>query len=270
MPNKITIYFATLFIINAGAIGLSCAAPSDSRLAAFFGVAEKDISVECPQDTYSIVQEGKVDTLRMWIRAGKNEKRCEIAVKTLSKDSKLAQRVSFDVMQPSTNISKEWYAIMQIHSFPDKNLGEVWRCPPLSFEAMNRGYRAFSRWDKNEKSLTSGYNCTEEGSTIKARELMSNVPVLYDSWQKLTLDIVMSPFDDGQVRLAVGRFVSPVFKGGTRFNDAKPPYLKFGIYKPAGWTAEERQRGQDLLVFYKNVEIPHFPSVSKKSLSLQQ
>jgi Polysaccharide lyase len=219
------------------------------KIANFLDVDANRISSECPQDSFGIKGSGSDERLYFCLGSRDTQKRCEIAISGL--DSPPARyQISFDVRKDSSSVSDHWYSIMQIHSFPD--FGEKWRCPPLSVEINKQSFRAYSRWDKSEISKTYGYNCAEEGSSITSTELINHVVVRYNVWNRLTLDIFATHIDNGAIKININESSSELKNRGNLYNDKAPPYLKLGVYKPAGWTKSEIKENKKVCVSYKN------------------
>ncbi len=222
------------------------------EIADFLGVNIKYLSIECPQDTYGLKGEGSDRSLTFCLSHKDTEKRCELALSGLDTPPAMYQ-VSFEVKEEKTSPSNRWHSIMQIHSFPD--FGEKWRCPPLSVE-INKGYiRAYSRWDKSLISKTTGYNCAETGSSITSESVIDNIPIKYGNWNKFLLNIYGTYNNDGVLKLKLNESSSELKNRGNLYNDKKAPYIKLGVYKPAGWSEFEIQKGNPVCVSYKNFKL---------------
>lgn len=222
------------------------------EIAEFLGVPAKNVNIECPQNTFKIEGQGDDKNLNICLRYQDNQKRCEVTVTGL--DPAPAQyNISVDIRETIRSPSDRWHTIMQIHSFPDS--GEKWRCPPLSVEVEKQHFRAYSRWDESAISKTSGNNCTEAGSSIQAREVLKNIPVRYNSWQSFQLNMRATPSKSGQIQLKINQSSSKLLNGGNVYNDKRAPFLKLGVYKPAGWSRPEIQSGQPVCVSYKNFKM---------------
>lgn len=225
----------------------------DERLLAkFFGVPVGGIYIECPQKSFEIRKTKENQELRMCLSPWDHENRCEVSIVSLPKFP-IKTRISMQVKPSRETPSDRWHSILQIQTFPDK--GEAWRCPPFSLETMNERFRAYSRWDASPLSRTSGYHCTESGSSISAQEVISGIPVAYGEWQSISLDMFLSPYnEEGWLSLKIGQSAATM-KGGNTYNDKKLPYLKLGIYKPSGWEEQEKRAGLPNCVTYRNVKI---------------
>jgi hypothetical protein len=219
------------------------------EIAGFLNVDSNRLSTECPQDSYGIEGIGSDKRLFFCLSSRDAKKRCEIAISSLDLPPARYQ-IQFEVKQDDPYITNFWHSIMQIHSFPD--FGEKWRCPPLSIEINKKSFRAYSRWDKSRISKTLGNNCTEIGSSITSKELINNVAVKSLKWNRLSLDMFATHADNGGVKLNINESSSELKNRGNLYNDKAPPYLKLGVYKPAGWTKSEIRENRKVCVSYRN------------------
>lgn len=160
--------------------------------------------------------------------------RCEVANRTwLSLGSEF--EVAFDIAVNSNYHENYWHNIMQIHSFPDLEEGEVWRCPILSVEVKGGMLRAFSRFDKERISQTINGSCANEGNSIRSNKLFDRVPFKSNANYRIEVAGKLSTGQDGFLKISINDEVVSFTKGPNAFNDVKGPYLKLGIYKPSGW-----------------------------------
>jgi hypothetical protein len=226
--------------------------PSRMEIADFLGVSTWEVGVECPQKTFFMKGDGKEAEMTFCLNPEDKENRCEIAIDTLQSSPSETQ-ISFDIKTTYEIPEARWHSIMQIHEFPDK--GEAWRCPPFTIEVSEGKFRAFSRWDEKSISRTHGYNCTEEGSSIQGRTVVEGIPAQPDIWQNISLKTRLSPYSDGWMRLRIGENSEKLTSGGNSYNDKRTPYVKLGIYKPAGWTEKEKKRRNPVCASYRNVNI---------------
>lgn len=219
------------------------------KIADFLDIDVRRISMECPQNSFGIKGDGLDKSLYFCLSPSDANKRCELTISGLDAPPAHYQ-ITFDVKQDAASVTDKWHSIMQIHSFPD--FGEKWRCPPLSIEINKNSFRAYSRWDKSKISKTLGYNCSETGSSITAKELINNVAVKASLWNSLFLDIFATHADNGAIKLNINESSSELKNRGNLYNDKRAPYLKLGIYKPAGWTKSEVEKSKRVCISYKN------------------
>lgn len=228
---------------------------AETQMAAALGVPVDGIFIECPQNTYSIKRDEKgqkATELKICLSPDDVGKRCEVTVMPL-RASPATYKISLEMNVLAESPASFWYSVMQIHSFPDQ--GESWRCPPFSLEVVGQRFRAYSRWDTSPISRTMGNNCTETGSSLRGRDLLSGVPVLYNRWQQVELGGSLSPYNDGRLFLNINKWKSLRINGGNIFNDARSPFIKLGIYQPAGWDEKLWRSAHPVCVGYRNLKI---------------
>lgn len=224
-------------------------APSKKELGAFFNVKPDRLFIECASKDFQLTDATDGPVLSMCLSKNDKKRRCEIAVHDISR-TPAPFNVNFDVMSDSLNTaSTEEFSIMQLHSYPDK--GESWRCPVMSLEVKDSTLRLFNRWDKEKLSKGAGYNCAGAGSTITSRVLFQNMPVENDRWHHMNISGVLSYDPMGEVKASLDDRVLADTSGATTYNDRRPPFLKFGIYKPTSW----RKSQPKICMHYKNVQI---------------
>ena len=218
-------------------------------LAAFFGVPRSAIQIECPQHSFTLTHHSKNPELSLCLHKAEQKKRCEIVIKTLKK-APYINHIAFEA-KTSHNINHptEWVGLMQIHAFPDKN--ENWRCPPFSLETVHNRLRMYNRWDTEKISRISRHSCAGRGNSIQARTVFENLPVHQNTWFSMDMEMRLSHGPDGTIRITPPGSTPIALKGPNIYNDSKPPYLKFGVYKPTSWG-----KGHLLsCVTYRNMDI---------------
>lgn len=218
-------------------------------LAQFFGVDANKVQVECPEQTLSLTQEGSSQVLHICTHQELFQKRCEVALQVLERYP-AHNRIRYEVrLGGDWMLRDRWFLINQIHSFPDYD--EKWRCPMLSLEVDKNGFRMPNRWDSTPISRTSGYNCTEPGSTIQERMLFQDLPALPDRWHTIQIDAQLSGRETGQIQVQMDKIPVTDNMGVNAYNDKRPPFLKFGIYIPNGWGKHEKTLCAD----YRHVKV---------------
>lgn len=237
---------SVLYIPNSLA---STNAADIQNLARFFGILASQIQIECPQQSFQVIDAPHSAELSVCLHKASNQKRCEIVIKPFQKRPFVAQ-ISYD-MKISHNVNKadRWMSIFQIHSPPDTS--ENWRCPPVSLEAYKGNLRMFNRWDKTAISKTSGYHCAEENSSIQSREIFQNYSYEQNQWIPIQIIANLTHQDNGVLKTTIADGPTHTYEGANSYNDHKAPYLKFGIYKPNGW------HGKHILscITYRTVDI---------------
>ena len=218
------------------------------EIADYLGVDPNLIFVECRDKTISLTED---NNLKFCLKKENHEKRCEISVNTFSKapwfnDVSYSFRLTEDALKEQYH-----YALMQIHVFPDKKLGEEWRCPPITMDMTADHLSIHNRWDQEKLSKTYGYNCAEPGSSIKTRSLFSQDGIATDTWYPVSLSSRFSYKDDGILNLKFGDQPAEEFTGPNSYNDDRIPFLKLGIYKPTTWVGDQKQ----ICIEYKDINI---------------
>jgi hypothetical protein len=120
-------------------------------------------------------------------------------------------------------------------------------------------FRVFNRWDEKKISETDKYGCVAPNGSIQSREVLGNIPLAYDDWRRFSLSMNVSPYKDGTLEASIGEKSSGELPGGNVYNDKRPPFIKFGIYKPAGWSESELQSGKEICASYKNFHMQSSP-----------
>lgn len=248
----VIILLSYLYPITLSASNLQENQVNKQEVADFFNIPADKIALECPQKTYGFEGKGDDKFFFLCLREKDKQKRCEVAIHALDY-LPLSYSISFDVMEHAGSPSDRWHSFFQLHSFPDK--AEKWRCPPVSLEAYQGQYRGFNRWDASEISKTLGYNCTEEGSSIQGRQILSERPIKYGQWQSFLLQMDATHTRKGHLKLNIENKNVYDAGGPNMFNDKKPPYIKLGIYKPAGWSPSEIDSGEPICIGYKRLKI---------------
>ncbi len=135
----------------------------------------------------------------------------------------------FSIFVPSDWVSDSqiYEIVAQWHAWPDFDLGEDWRPPPLAVDIEGDNWRIANRWDP--KPVTIGNNPAPEGGFA----FLWKGPLDKGIWTDWVVHVRWSYGTDGVLEL---------WKDGTRvvekhgpnvYNDIKPLYLKIGVYN---WT----------------------------------
>jgi hypothetical protein len=208
-----------------------------------------DLFNECRQDTVDgdLVSGGETTfTLRAEDR---DRRRCEIAVHHhLRADHTTVIAFQFRLASDWPRHDDRWAAIFQIHSFADK--GEGAKCPIMALEVIGSRARAFNRWDASPISDTAQGPCADRSTTIKSRPLFQDVPLDVDRWTEVKIVYRPSLAAEGRIAVSIARHQVADAKGPNMYNDQRGPYLKFGVYKPTGWT----QAGP-YTISYRNISV---------------
>uniref|UniRef100_B8HQ90 Polysaccharide lyase n=1 Tax=Cyanothece sp. (strain PCC 7425 / ATCC 29141) TaxID=395961 RepID=B8HQ90_CYAP4 len=175
--------------------------------------------------TTSPVREGRFSA-RMILRRSDGDvqgsKRSELAHYPVAANSEYTYR--FSLFLPSDySYDRSFEILMQMQSFPDSNLGEAWRSPPMMLRTAYGKWFLESRWDSKQVTVNNrpeGNQTWDLGSYAKGRWTDW---VIHVKWSHRS-DGLLEVWRDGQL---VARRVGP-----NTYNDARGPYFKAGIYKP--------------------------------------
>lgn len=129
-------------------------------------------------------------------------------------------------------IPQDWQAdpnssdiITQWHEYPDFDLGEGWRSPPLYLRARGDNFEVLTRWDSRPKTLKN----TPEGSATLWQGAYKR-----GQWSEIVFHTKFSYKSDGLTEMWLDGKKAFSHKGPNYYNDAQGPYFKTGIYK-ADW-----------------------------------
>lgn len=199
--------------------------------------------VECGKSLDVESSELKVDLQR-------GQKRCEYVRTDLIQNEKPFS-VSLQLIPLTvTRDDDQWHSVLQIHSFPDESLGERWRCPIISLEVKNGMLRMFNRWDASKVSILQNGTCAGDKNSIRSTTVFEGLPLSENEKYEIKIDTFLSTeIRDAYLKVSVNNIIFANIYGANKFNDARAPYLKFGVYKPTSWS-----RGvQSIKYVYKNV-----------------
>ena len=202
---------------------------------------------ECGGENSIVTEPGENFTTFTHIRG--NNLRCELAIQDLMPVGK-PFRIKFEFkMNSYFPLTTEWHSIFQVHSFPDEDVDEVWRCPIMAL-AMDKGKLSmYNHYDLSYKSIPGLYNCDDDNpaTTIQTENFVTDVEYSITEWNTFEMYGTLSLTDDECLTVKINTTVNS-YCGPNTFNDARRPFLKFGIYKPTSW-----QFYNQLSVAYRNV-----------------
>lgn len=194
-------------------------------------------TIECLSGDY-LIDGGRFESnLHYKNRASR---RCEIAnAKQIALEKPF--NISFSFSTDNVDyMDNDWHSIFQIHSFPDLDKNERWRCPILALEVKNGKLRMFNRWDASVVSLTSNGTCAGIGNSISSRAVFDE----YMIRKKISYDVVVSGILTYEPHGSIDVFINGEhiahLMGPNAFNDSKGPFFKLGIYKPTGWRSHQK------------------------------
>lgn len=161
--------------------------------------------------------------------------RCEIASQPIA--IPMSFYLDFTIQLTQFNeIDNEWFSVFQLHSFPDIQDGEKWRCPLFALEVVNSHLRMYSRWDPESKSILKVGTCAHHSNSIQDRLVFENFQFSKGESFHVAMKVKASYEDDGYIQIFINNKEVGSVLGPTAFNDKRGVFLKFGIYKPTNWT----------------------------------
>ncbi|MGJ3249638.1 MAG: polysaccharide lyase [Elainellaceae cyanobacterium] len=116
--------------------------------------------------------------------------------------------------------------IAQWHGWPDQDLGESWRSPPLSLIVEGDRIKIHSRWDP--KQITENNNPAPEGGT----ETVWQGDYTKGEWTDWVFRVDWSHQSDGVLQVWKDGEQIVNRRGANTYNDQSGVYFKTGLYKP--------------------------------------
>lgn len=193
-------------------------------------IAGKPFKIECSRESGALSNVS--DELNISLRP--NSKRCEIA----SFPIKIPQEITveFEVeLDEIPSKDNEWFSIFQVHSFPDKEFGEKWRCPVMALEVLNSKLRMYSRWDSSEVSDLVVGTCAHRENSISDRLVFDNYEIEEGNNISIKLRLMATYSNRGFLQLTINNNLIADIDGPNAFNDNKGIFIKLGAYKPTSW-----------------------------------
>jgi hypothetical protein len=125
--------------------------------------------------------------------------------------------------------------ITQWHGYPDRNLGETWRCPPLSLQMANGsnglGRNYVVRLYADSRRITPACSAETKYPVDEKHEIGAVTEDL-GRWIDWVFKVRWSFRNDGHITIWKNGHVLFEYAGPTTFNDELGPFMKFGIYEP--------------------------------------
>ncbi|MEJ8801488.1 polysaccharide lyase [Pontibacter sp. H249] len=139
------------------------------------------------------------------------------------------------VTEPEPEIVAQW------HVFPDKDLGEDWRSPPVALITKNGRWILAINWAKapvNTNETIDGFKDIDLG-------LYSN-----NTWTDWVFQIRFSWQEDGLINIWKNDTLVYTYAGPNAYNDKSGVFLKLGLYKWI-WESPVPQR----IVYFDEIRI---------------
>ncbi len=115
--------------------------------------------------------------------------------------------------------------LLQFHGWPDEDIGEAWRNPPIAL--LTRGDQ-WHLWALFDSKRNSGAPPRLEGAAHYDLGAFET-----GKWTNWVMHVHFSYESDGLIEVWKDSELVLQHTGGNSFNDALGPYLKFGNYKSA-------------------------------------
>jgi hypothetical protein len=178
-------------------------------------------------------------------------------------DAYLYQRA--ELARPSETESEMWYGfsnffpgsytfdsiaelVFQWHDFPDRNLGETWRSPPLALITQNDKFLFKVR----HSALDVNTNSTSNQVDFDLGVIPKN------EWIDWVVHIKFSYAQDGILEIWKNGFKVVNYDGPNCYNDYQLPYFKIGLYK-WDWTetpsTKEASPNTGRIIYYDALKI---------------
>ncbi|WP_160166665.1 polysaccharide lyase [Arcticibacter svalbardensis] len=175
-----------------------------------------------------------------------NGKRAELVLKPET-DPKSERWYGFTIFFPDSYIlDNEPESVMQLHDYPDFDLGENWRSPPISLQTRNGHLYLVILWSRTI------VNTSPEGKKEIDLGLYHK-----KSWNDIVFHIIPSWENDGIIEVWKNSKFITQYKGPNVYNDRIGTYFKLGLYK---WTwmlkKEKKMVGiNKRIIYYDEVRI---------------
>ncbi len=150
--------------------------------------------------------------------------------------------IGFSVLAPKNyQYDDSFEIIFQMHSYPDFDLGEDWRSPPLDLRIVGGDFVIGHNHDT--KAVTR--NNTPEG-----RDEYNLGALKPGDWTDFTLHIDYQLDDSGLIELYRDGELAYSYEGEVGYNDKDGMFTKFGIYKPHWKYNPERSSTNERTLYF--------------------
>lgn len=184
---------------------------------------------------YQITEKNACDGVRaLWISLAPSDPVRHRSELRLARPSSLEYdtdyEVSFDLCVPevSPDIGEE-VVVLQFHSWPDLDLGETWKSPHLRLGMVKGRWQLTSLADDRKVTPPKRHPAD---TRYRTQKVVDAGPVRADRWESWVFRVRFSPFADGRLEILRNGKVIAAWLGPNAFNDARGPFLKFGLYVP--------------------------------------
>lgn len=146
------------------------------------------------------------------------------------------------IADPSFEIVAQW------HEYPDKNLGETWRTPPLSLMTYKGNFQLHRRWDPNPVTRDK----PGSGGGIESVPIG---PYKTGVWTDFVFHIKWSYKSDGLLEVWQNGNLVVRKAGPNTYNDQRGPYFKMGVYKPEWKSAPSKSNNTQRVIYFDEVRV---------------
>ena len=177
-----------------------------------------------------------------------SSKRAELKRGTVPANSE--EWYGFSLLLPLNYTADPSYEIIaQWHEYPDKNLGETWRTPPLYIKTQKGKLYLQRRWDPNKvtKNNTPGSGGGIESILIG--------PYKTGEWTEFVFHIKWSYKSDGLLEVWQNGNLIVRKAGPNTYNDQVGPYFKMGVYKPEWKSNPSMSNTTQRVVYFDEVRV---------------
>ena len=204
--------------------------------------------VDSIRSSSSYDRDGSGQSLQVNLRENDNDvsgsRRAEVRLDRKVGEFKIGDEtwIGFSVLAPENyQYDDSFEIIFQMHSFPDSDLGEEWRSPPLDLRIVEGDFVIGHNYDT--KAVTQ--NNTPEGRTeYNLGDLEPGV------WTDFTLHIDYQLDDSGLIELYQNGELAYSYQGEVGYNDKGGMFTKLGIYKPHWKYSPERSSTNERTLYF--------------------
>ena len=144
------------------------------------------------------------------------------------------------LVPPDYAVDESFEIVFQLHSFPDRALGEEWRSPPLDLKIEGGEFAIYHLYDRRPVT---------PNNTPEAKFQDSLGAVTPGAWTDFVLHLNYQLDESGSISLYRDGQLAYQYDGIVGYNDADGMFAKLGIYKP-DWTYNPERSSTDERTLY--------------------
>lgn len=141
-----------------------------------------------------------------------------------------------------------WSIFAQWHGYPDFNLSEPYRVPPLSF-SIDKNYKLHIDTHYSSSPANTGSNSTTDPTIIDFEHFSSGIDIPRGEWVDFEVSIRWDFDNDGYLDIWMNDNQIVNYNGPTCYNDVYGPYFKMGIYRPGNIV------NQPAVIYFDNFQL---------------